>query len=73
MLSEEAKNTNFIVFGLTLSGIEHTIYRTRDEHTIPPPIRNEDILVDNICQLIRYIGIQYLPTNKIHWYTLSAN
>ena len=23
---------NFIVFGLTRSGLEHTIYRTRDEH-----------------------------------------
>jgi hypothetical protein len=28
-----ATNTNFIVFGLTWSGLEPTIYRTRDEHT----------------------------------------
>ena len=31
MLSEEATNTIFIVFGLTWSGLEPTIYRTRDE------------------------------------------
>ena len=32
MLSREAANTNFIVSGLTLSGLEPTIYHTRDEH-----------------------------------------
>jgi hypothetical protein len=32
MLSGEATNTNFIVFGLTRSGFEPTIYRTRSEH-----------------------------------------
>ena len=32
VLSGEATNTNFIVFGLTLSGLEPTIYRTRGEH-----------------------------------------
>ena len=32
MLSGEALNTNFIVFGLTLSGFESTIYHTRGEH-----------------------------------------
>jgi hypothetical protein len=32
MLSGEATNTNFIVFGLTRSGLEPTIYRTRGEH-----------------------------------------
>jgi len=31
MLSGEATNTNFTVFGLTRSGIEPTIYHTRDE------------------------------------------
>jgi len=31
MLSEEATNTNFIVFGLTRSRLEPTIYRTRGE------------------------------------------
>jgi hypothetical protein len=32
MLSGEARNTNFIVFGLTQTGLEPTIYRTQDEH-----------------------------------------
>jgi hypothetical protein len=31
VLSEEATNTIFIVFGLTRSGLEPTIYRTRGE------------------------------------------
>jgi hypothetical protein len=32
VLIGEATNTNFIVFGLTRPGLEHTIYRTRGEH-----------------------------------------
>ena len=32
MLSGEATNATFIVFGLTQTGIEPTIYRTRGEH-----------------------------------------
>ena len=32
MLSGEATNTNFIIFGLTRSELEPRIYRTRDEH-----------------------------------------
>ena len=32
MISGEATNTNNIVFGLTRSGLEHTIYSTRGEH-----------------------------------------
>jgi hypothetical protein len=32
VLSGEATNTNFIVFGLTRPGLESTIYRTRGEH-----------------------------------------
>jgi len=32
MLSREATNTNFIVFGLTRSGLEPMIYRTLGEH-----------------------------------------
>jgi hypothetical protein len=32
VLSEEATNTNFIVFSLTRSGLEPTIYHTRGEH-----------------------------------------
>jgi len=32
VLSEEATNTSFIVFGLTRSVFEPRIYRTRGEH-----------------------------------------
>jgi hypothetical protein len=32
LLSGEAANTNFIVFGLTRSGFKSMIYRTRGEH-----------------------------------------
>ena len=32
VLSGEATNTNFIVFGLTRPGVEPTIYHTRGEH-----------------------------------------
>ena len=32
VLSEEATNTNFIVFGLTRSGIDPTVYHTLGEH-----------------------------------------
>ena len=32
MLSGEATNTNFIVFGFTQLGLEPTIYRNRDDH-----------------------------------------
>jgi hypothetical protein len=31
VISGEATNTNFIVFGLTRTGLEPTIYRTRDD------------------------------------------
>ena len=33
VLSGEVTNTHLIVFGLTRSGFEPTIYRTRGEHT----------------------------------------
>jgi hypothetical protein len=32
VLSREATNTIFLVFGLTRPGLEPTIYPTRDEH-----------------------------------------
>jgi hypothetical protein len=34
VLSGEAANTNFIVFGLTRTRLEPTIYRTRGKHTV---------------------------------------
>jgi hypothetical protein len=33
-MSGEATDTNCIVFGLTRSGLEHTIYHIRGEHAI---------------------------------------
>jgi hypothetical protein len=41
VLSGEATNTNFIVFGLTRPGIEPTIYHTRGDHSnhYTPPMR----------------------------------
>jgi hypothetical protein len=47
MLSREAKNTTFIVFGLTRPGLESTIYRTRGEHanhytTIKVPVQSQE-------------------------------
>jgi 3-phenylpropionate/cinnamic acid dioxygenase small subunit len=32
LLSGEATNTNFTIFGLTRPGLKHTIYRIRGEH-----------------------------------------
>jgi hypothetical protein len=44
VLTGEATNTNFIVFGLTRSGLEPMIYGTRAEHAhyITPPMRFTD-------------------------------
>ena len=44
MLTGEATNTNFIVFGLIRSGLEPTIYGTGVEHVnyITPPMRFTD-------------------------------
>ena len=50
MLGGEATNTNCIVFGLTRTGLEPTIYRTRGEHanhyTTNAVILYEDILIN---------------------------
>jgi hypothetical protein len=51
----EPENYNHIVFGLTLPGLEPTIYRTRCEHTITVSERVSEWLLFNtnsaICQL----------------------
>jgi hypothetical protein len=54
VLSGEATNTNFVVFDLTRSGLEPTIYRTRDEHV-------NHYTTDAILQFI--LQWQHLPTN----------
>ena len=43
MRNREAKNTNFIVFGLTWSGLEPTIYRIWGEH-ITDAVRYNGVL-----------------------------
>ena len=48
VLSGEATNTNFIVFGFTRPGLEHTIYNTRGVHTTVPCIGSVGRLFD-VC------------------------
>ena len=44
MLRGEATNTNFVVFGLTRSGLEPTIYRIRDGHV--NHYKNDECIVE---------------------------
>jgi len=59
MLSGEATNTNFIVFGLTLLGLEHTIYRSQGE--------DANDLTTNMVHLIRVASLSSMLT--IHFCT----
>jgi hypothetical protein len=46
LAEKQKKNTNFIVFGLTRSGVEPMIYRTQEwTLTITPPMRFNFLLV----------------------------
>ena len=45
MLSGEAIITNFLVFGLTRSGLEPMIYRTRGEHA--NHFTTDAVVIDN--------------------------
>jgi hypothetical protein len=47
MLSGEATNTNFIVFGLTGPGLEPMIYRTQGEHA-------NYYTTDEVCHMFTY-------------------
>jgi hypothetical protein len=47
MLSGEATNTNFIVFGLTRPGLEPMIYRTQGEHA-------NYYTTDEVCHMFTY-------------------
>ena len=53
VLSGEATNTNFIVFGLSRSGLEPTIYRTRREHA-----NHYTIYVVEIMKILKYENIK---------------
>ena len=55
MLSGEATNTNFIVFGLTRLGLEPTIYRTRGEHANHYATDMIRMILGNLVE-IRYEG-----------------
>jgi len=64
MLSREATNTNFIVFGLTQLGLEPKIYRTLSN--LPPLwltiIKcNFNIQIDVLCSLLFQI--------ELHWFS----
>jgi hypothetical protein len=52
VLSGEATNTNFIVFGLTRSELELTIYRTRGEHARFQPRTYVPIIRQTIENLV---------------------
>ena len=58
-LSDEATNTNVIVFGLTKPGLKQTIYRTRGEHgnhyatdAVKKNVRSDDFNLTNRNTLI---------------------
>ena len=63
-VSREATHTNFIVFGLTRSGFEPTIYRTRGEHANHYTIDMVDF-VDSISKFY-YIIINYILVINNH-------
>jgi hypothetical protein len=70
-LSDEATNTNVIVFGLTKPGLKQTIYRTRGEHgnhyatdAVKKTVRSDDFNfyeVDHFDQTVKICS-----TMKIH-------
>ena len=52
MLSEEAANTNLIVFGLTQLGLEPTIYCTQGEHVnhyTTDAVKIVSIIITTLC------------------------
>jgi hypothetical protein len=61
MLSREATDTNFIVFGLTRPGFETTSYRTRGEHA-------QHDATDTIQQHFRWYILYYLQSVKNKWW-----
>ena len=69
MLSGEATKTNFIVFGLTRSGIEPTTCSTRGEHT--NHYTTDAFSNNGAFQSYKHTGIYYYPSFCILLY-LSA-
>jgi len=63
----EATNTNFIVFGLTRSGLEPMIYGTRAEHAnyITPPMRFTNVTTASyLNSLLEIDSEEWLRTTK---------
>jgi D-alanyl-D-alanine dipeptidase len=60
MLIGEAINTNFIVFGLTRSGLESTIYRTQGKHANHYSTDVVNILEDGLL-----VKDSYTPTHRV--------
>ena len=58
MLSGEATNTNFIVFGLTWPRLEPTIYRIRGEH-------DNHYTTDVITIFTKYNMLNYIAIDRI--------
>ena len=49
MLSEDATNTNFTVYGLTRSGLDPTIFLTRGQHANHYPIDEVTLNIGDDC------------------------
>jgi hypothetical protein len=62
MLSGEAANTNLIVFGLTESGLESTIYCTQDEHVnhyTTDAVKIVSIIITTLCICTKEVFLNY--------------
>jgi hypothetical protein len=60
-------NTNFIVFGLTRSGLEPTIYRTRgehDNHYTNGAVQMESVWTNSV-QVLNSLSLLYLSTDLL--------
>ena len=68
MLSGEATNTNFIIFGLNRPGLEPTISRTRGEHTNQYATDAVYRFDNTICFSLIYIACNVVSLLKINGY-----
>ena len=82
MLSGEATNINFIIFGLTRSGLELTIHRTRGEHanhyTTDAVTTNRAYSQSKMCVIITAAKIStnchvFISSTIFYWCSLIWN
>ena len=80
MLSGEATNscTNFIVFGLTRSGLKSTIYNTRGEHAnhyTTDGVKKEDKTLESYFTFNEnmYMSLNYISELKIRRFDFSSD